>query len=100
MFGIRLVIIAFSESLAAGFMYLFVPFYNLVFIITRWRKCGKPFILNVTLSLLAVLGVVLIIIAPKFKQEETKKDAQAHPAIKRVLVSAPGFLPDGSPATS
>lgn len=39
-YGIKLIIIAFQESILWGLLYLFLPFANLYFIITRWEKCG------------------------------------------------------------
>ena len=44
--GIRLIIVAFTESMVQGLLYLFVPFYALFYIITRWDRCGAFFLMN------------------------------------------------------
>lgn len=43
-YGIKLIIIAFQESTAWGFIYLFVPFAALYYLFTRWEKCRSPFL--------------------------------------------------------
>ena len=67
-YWVRLVIAAFTEKLACGLMFLFVPFYALFYVITRWSECGKLFLIYLTLSILQPLGLVLVIVAPKFKE--------------------------------
>ncbi len=43
--GIWLMVIAFQEEVAQGLLYLFVPFYALYYLITRWETCRLPFML-------------------------------------------------------
>ena len=39
--GIGLVVVAFQEDTICGVMFLFLPFYMLYFIITRFRECWQ-----------------------------------------------------------
>lgn len=41
--GVWFVVVAFQESPATGIMVLFVPFYNIVFLVRRFDVTGKPF---------------------------------------------------------
>lgn len=41
--GIRMIIAAFMESVAQGFLYLLVPFYPIFYWITRWKTVGGFF---------------------------------------------------------
>jgi len=42
--GIWAIGVAFSEDIVCGLMYLFVPFYALYYLISRWPEMRKPFI--------------------------------------------------------
>jgi hypothetical protein len=59
-FTIKLIVIAFSESWVTGLMYLFVPFYALYFIITRWDKCSGTFFMVFILGILWNIGWALV----------------------------------------
>jgi len=67
-FQVRLLIIAFTESVACGLMYLFVPFYALYYVITRWDQCGKLFLISFFLSIVQQFGWFLIAMAPRFEE--------------------------------
>jgi hypothetical protein len=41
--GVWLLLTAFFESFGAGLFYIFIPFYNIYFIITRWRETRLAF---------------------------------------------------------
>jgi hypothetical protein len=97
-YWVQLCIIAFSESIAAGIMFLFVPFYNLIYVFTRWDKCGKPFLIQFVVGLLANLGWALLAIAPRLKEEGgPKKDARAWMKSDRTVALAPAWPADASP---
>lgn len=54
--GIGLIIAAFEEDVACGLMYIFIPFYSLYYLITRWdetrwpKMVGLGFLLSVGLT--------------------------------------------------
>jgi hypothetical protein len=54
--GIRILIVVFSESIVQGLLYLFVPFYALYYVFTRWDQCGAYFIMNLVAILIACAG--------------------------------------------
>lgn len=56
--GIWLVVIAFQEEVVQGILYLFVPFYALIYLITRWDTCRVPFMMCMV-SLLSVVSSLL-----------------------------------------
>ena len=43
-FSIWLLVIAFQEDVLQGLLSLFVPFYVLYYVITRWETCKNPFL--------------------------------------------------------
>ncbi|WP_435005199.1 HEAT repeat domain-containing protein [Tundrisphaera lichenicola] len=45
--GIACMVVAFRESVACGLMYLFVPFYSLYYLCTRWDEMKKPFVISI-----------------------------------------------------
>ena len=53
--GIWLLIIAFSEDILCGCLFLILPFYQIFYIITRWSKCRTPAIL----SIISCIGLVI-----------------------------------------
>lgn len=96
-FGVRLLIIAFTESVACGLMYLFVPFYGLYYVITRWDQCGKLFMITFFLSIIQQFGWFLIAMASKFKEtqsEDVRLDVEVPVALACAL-----FDPSGAKGT-
>ena len=59
-YGIKLIIIAFQESVLWGLLYLFLPFANLYFIITRWPECKSPFLKTLIAFPFFIVGAVMI----------------------------------------
>lgn len=59
-YGIKLIIIAFQESAVWGLMYLFLPFANLYFIITRWEKTKSPFLKTLIAVPLFIISMMLM----------------------------------------
>jgi len=56
--------ISFGESAACGLMFLFLPFYSLYYLISRWPEMKRPFLINligggVYLYALMITGVVI-----------------------------------------
>jgi hypothetical protein len=97
-FHIKLIIVAFSEGVAQGLMYLFVPFYSLYYVITRWDNCGNLFLATIFLSMLWNVGWALINAAAAFPDTPDEDNAAAnHFAREQVVVSAPSLLPSGAP---
>ncbi|GAB5406109.1 MAG: hypothetical protein Aurels2KO_43400 [Aureliella sp.] len=52
--GIWLIVVAFQEDAVQGLLYLFLPFYALFYLITRWDTCRAPFMLCIV-SLVSVI---------------------------------------------
>lgn len=46
--NIRAIIVAFSEDVMCGLAYLFLPFYSLYHLITRWDEHKDPFMMAIT----------------------------------------------------
>lgn len=59
-YSIKLIIIAFQESILWGLLYLFLPFANLYFIVTRWGQCKNPFLKTLLAIPFLVIGAVLV----------------------------------------
>lgn len=58
--GICLLIIAFKESPLQGILYLLVPCYALIYIISRWEKCAGFFFMNLGGSVIMAFGYGVI----------------------------------------
>ena len=59
-YGLKLIIIAFQESVLWGLLYLFLPFANLYFIITRWPECKSPFLKSLLAIPFIIIGSMMI----------------------------------------
>jgi hypothetical protein len=59
-FGLRILIISFRESAVTGLLYLFVPFYSLFYIITRWSKCGRLFLTSLVAVAMSGFGFLML----------------------------------------
>jgi hypothetical protein len=77
-FSLRIAIVAFQESPANGLAYLFVPFYFLFYIFTRWNNCGRYFMTMIAASLMALIGVGMLYIA-ELVSEPTRETRGAPP---------------------
>jgi hypothetical protein len=58
--GIWFHVVAFQESVAAGLMCLFVPFYALFFLFTNLDRAGRPFLVNMVGSVILLTGGVVM----------------------------------------
>lgn len=61
--GLHLLVLAFKEDVLVGVLYLFVPFYSLYFVITRWSRCRQTFLIAVTAALASLLGFGMLWLA-------------------------------------
>jgi len=87
--GIRLIIIAFQESLSCGFMYLLVPFYSLYYIFTRYKLCGRLFWISFACGMLQQIGWALISWSATFKDEPQQESRRRVLDSPVVMASAP-----------
>lgn len=58
-YGIKLLILAFQESVLWGLGSLFVPFVSLIFIIMHWERCKSPFLRYLAAAFVSGFGVVI-----------------------------------------
>ncbi|MBA7688669.1 hypothetical protein ES703_97158 [subsurface metagenome] len=56
--GIAFLIVAFRESILCGLACIFIPFFSLYYVITRWRKARSPFFI-ILIGLAIFLGGTL-----------------------------------------
>lgn len=62
--GLHILVQAFQESAVCGFMMLFVPFYALFYLVTRWDKQRVPFTVNLSMAAsfcLTLIGLVVVL---------------------------------------
>jgi len=57
---VRLVIVAFTESVVQGLLFLFVPLYSLFYIITRWDRCSAFFMMQLGAGVLVGIAFGLL----------------------------------------
>lgn len=53
--GLHSIVLAFREDVACGLMILFVPFYGLYYLITRWEEQREPFVIQLSMTLAMIL---------------------------------------------
>jgi hypothetical protein len=82
--AIRLWIIAFSESVVQGLLCLFVPFYMLYYIATRWDRCSSYFMM--ILACIAV-GFIAGLIIGISNSMENNPNPQSFNAFRGILVA-------------
>jgi hypothetical protein len=94
-FQVKLIIIAFDEGIAQGLMYLFIPFYALIFVFTRWDKCSTAFLATIVLGTMWNVGWMLISAASAFPDvpEDPNVSLPRRFARERVVVCAPAMIP-------
>jgi ribosomal protein L40E len=68
--GFRMLNVAFQENILQGLLYITIPMYALIYIITRWDKCGAFFLWNVIYTVTACCGLGMIMMAPWFREVE------------------------------
>ena len=56
--GVLILITAFRESTSQGLLCLFVPFYQIYYVIKRWRDTKKAFIIVLVGSVILAVGIV------------------------------------------
>ncbi len=67
--GIWHLVLAFQEDPICGIMCMFVPFYSLYYLITRWDETMRPFLVNLAGTfLLFAAFICLIAMVPKDRQ--------------------------------
>ena len=56
-----ILITAFRESSSQGLLCMFVPFYEIYYVITRWSDTKKPFIIGLVGVIVLVIGIVALV---------------------------------------
>jgi len=91
--GIRLIIIAFQESTTQGLLYLLVPFYSLIYIFSRWDRCGGLFLMNCAAGFVWGMGYGAVFFADTLGQPAEDSRYVPHSdrqtAICRVIAGSP-----------
>ena len=58
--GLHSLILAFREDVACGLMIMFVPFYNLYYLVTRWEEQRGPFLMQLSMILMIVSSLFAV----------------------------------------
>jgi hypothetical protein len=69
-YNIRIIIVAFMESVACGLLSLFIPLYILYYIFTRWDRCGGFFLMSLVMGAVSGLGWIFVAAAPLMADKE------------------------------
>jgi len=88
-FGLRIMIIAFKESAVTGLLYLFVPFYALFYVITRWNKCGRFFLTSLAASAMSGFGFLLLWMSTIVSDKTEESRSPIRPSIEVACRSTP-----------
>jgi hypothetical protein len=69
-YNIRMIIAAFSESTVCGLLFLFLPFYSLYYLVSRWDRVGGFFLMQLGYGVVAGVGIGLIALSPMMGKKE------------------------------
>ncbi len=73
-YSVRLIVVAFKESLLQGLLVMFFPLYVCYYIFSRWDRVGPHFVLSLVGTVLIGLGVVMVVfVVPMFENMKSKK---------------------------
>ena len=73
-YWIHLVVVAFTESVGQGLMFMFVPFYWVYYVITRWAECRRLFLICVYIVIISLGGLGLILWSGSMVYEPEEKE--------------------------
>lgn len=73
--GVCILVVAFRESPLQGLLCLFVPIYQLVYIIMRWDQCAGFFFLNLGGSVIIGVGMGVLMLGSMFSGEDAVSQA-------------------------
>ena len=90
--NIMLIVIAFHESVAAGLMFMFVPFYGLYFVFSHWDDCKGLFFVAFFCGLAHNLGWVAIAMSDDF-EDEPVQDSRLRAIGQPIAVASAPFVP-------
>ncbi|MDP6468768.1 MAG: hypothetical protein QF918_13555 [Pirellulaceae bacterium] len=74
MYGIRMAIAAFMEDTVCGLLWLFVPFYQLYYLATRWSRLSGFFMLQLLGVVFIFIGWGMVYISPNMAIKEDRED--------------------------
>jgi hypothetical protein len=78
---IRMIMIAFSESISEGILFLVVPCYNLYFIFTHWDQCGGYIIIQMATNIVSSLVQFALEASLAVDEEEAYRLDPVPPAV-------------------
>ncbi len=58
-YGLQILIMAFSESILWGLGYMFIPFVSLIFLVMFWEQTKSPFLKSLLAIPFMIVGVAL-----------------------------------------
>ncbi len=89
-YSIRMIIVAFQEDIKYGLLYLFVPFYALYYLCTRWSKLSGFFMMILLGYLFIGIGLGMIALAPMMKMSDEREEVrlERHQPILASVVAA------------
>jgi len=70
--NLGMVIMPFCESAGCGFLNLFVPFYSLYYLCTRWARTGRWFLTQLAGAGLMTLGLIVMVVLASTLAAPTK----------------------------
>jgi hypothetical protein len=94
-------VVPFFESVMHGLLYLFVPFYSLYYLITRWPAMKRPFTLLLSVSVLPIAAALFLPAIQAARQaalraQEKQQTAASDPEFAASALPAPA--PEPAPA--
>lgn len=90
--GIWMLVLAFKESIGQGLLSVFIPFYILWYVFSRWPRCKKPFL--VLLSALPSMFILAVVSTRMLRNPETARTSLAHAQIAMLITALQAYRVD------
>ncbi len=91
---VRMVLTAFSENNSCGFLFIFMPFYGLYYVITRWDKVGGLFLIYLFFNVVSMFAYAMVLLSPMMaadKNEQSYLPIRPNPSITSLATLEPGM---------
>ena len=86
-YSIRICIVAFMENVVCGLLYLFLPFYALFFVITRWSQVSGLFMMAVLGNMIVGIGYGMLAMSPYMAIKDDDEFSYFHQRVPAALAT-------------
>jgi len=90
-YAIRMIIAAFMEDMVCGLLWLFVPFYSLFYLATRWSRLSGLFAMQMLGVFFVFIGWGMVAMSPFMAIKEKSEDVYLHQRVPPATLACIDF---------